>query len=86
MQKSLCHTLPGTVGPTAKSHINGIFQKGNDLNPAWSTFAENELERSTMLLMGKLTISMAIFKFANCWSLPEGINGAVSSKPVIARC
>ena len=26
----------------------------------------------TMLLMGQLTISMAIFKFANCKRLPEG--------------
>jgi hypothetical protein len=34
----------------------------------------NELERSTMLLMGKSTISMAIFYVANCKRLPEGTN------------
>jgi len=31
--------------------------------------------------MGKLTISMAMFKFANCNKLPEGIYGYILRNP-----
>ena len=48
------------------SPISGLILSGKQ--------PHSELENHHVFLMGKSTISMTMFKFANCWSLPEGVN------------